>query len=193
MSDTRDKILESADRLLRGRGFTGFSYQDIARPLGIRNAAVHYHFPTKADLAIAIIEHYRDLLRCRTASFMAGHGDPVAQLEGFIAFSSAEFRAESTMCPVGALSSDFDSLPESIRQAGRRLLDETIAWMTKVCADGRAQGRMRFEGDPEAKAQQIIASLQGARQMARFRGSQVIHDVAAQIRLDLGIVTPRDG
>lgn len=191
-TDTREKILASADRLLRSRGFNGFSYQDISRPLGIRNAAVHYHFATKADLAVAIIEKFRGILRDRTAAFMAGHGDPVAQLEGFISFSTTECCAEHTMCPVGALSSDYYSLPEPIRDAGQKLLDELLAWMTRVCAMGREQGKFQFDGDPAAKAQQIVATLQGARQLARFRGAQAMQDVAGQIRRDLGLVADRD-
>lgn len=186
-TDTREKILASADRLLRSYGFNGFSYQDIARPLGIRNAAVHYHFSTKADLAVAVIENYRQLLHRRTAAFMAGQGDAVEQLEGFIAFSTAECCTESTMCPVGALASDFYSLPEDIRAAGQRLLDELLAWMTRVCEVGRAQGRMHFEGEPAAKAEQIVAALQGARQLARFRGAPAMQAVAGQIRRDLGL------
>jgi TetR/AcrR family transcriptional repressor of nem operon len=187
-TDTREKILASANRLLRSRGFNGFSYQDIAKPLGIRNAAVHYHFATKADLAIAVLEGYRELLRRRTAPFMAGEGDPIQQLEGFIAFSTTECALEHTMCPVGSLSADYYSLPETIQQAGRQLLDELITWMTRVCAVGRDQGHFRFEGDPAAKAQLVVASLQGARQLARFRGADAMQDVANQIRRDLGLI-----
>jgi TetR/AcrR family transcriptional regulator, transcriptional repressor for nem operon len=191
-TDTRAKILASADHLLRSRGFNGFSYQDISRPLGIRNAAVHYHFATKADLAVAVIDHYRQLLRGRTAAFMAGHGDPVQQLEGFIAFSTAECCEDSTLCPVGVLATDFHTLPESIREAGQQLLDELLAWMTRVCAAGREQGKFRYDGDPAAKAQQIVASLQGARQLARFMGPPSMRAVAGQIRRDLGLATTQD-
>lgn len=191
-TDTRARILASADHLLRSRGFNGFSYQDIARPLGIRNAAVHYHFSTKSDLAVAVIEGYRRLLRERTAAFMRGEGDPVAQLEGFITFSTVECCDESTMCPVGALSTDFYSLPEPIQAAGQRLLDELLAWMTRVCTVGREQGLLRFDGDPAAKAQQIVAALQGARQLARFRGPAAMQAVAGQIRRDIGLDISRD-
>lgn len=191
-TDTRTKILASADHLLRSRGFNGFSYHDISKPLGIRNAAVHYHFPTKADLAVAVIDRYRGILRERTAAFMAGDGEPVAQLDGFIDFSTAECCQESTMCPVGALSSDYYSLPEPIRSAGNRLLEELLAWMTRVCTVGREQGKFHFEGDPAIKGEQIVASLQGARQLARFRGAQAMRDIAGQLRRDLGIDSSRD-
>jgi len=96
------------------------------------------------------------------------------------------------MCPVGALSSDYYSLPEPIRSAGNRLLEELLAWMTRVCTVGREQGKFHFEGDAAIKAEQIVASLQGARQLARFRGAQAMQDIAGQLRRDLGIDSSRD-
>ncbi|HEU4554463.1 MAG TPA: TetR/AcrR family transcriptional regulator, partial [Chitinophaga sp.] len=54
--NTREKIIELADHLIRTKGFNAFSYADISAPLAIKNAAVHYHFPTKADLGISVIE-----------------------------------------------------------------------------------------------------------------------------------------
>ena len=40
------------------RGFHAFSYQDISSALGVRNAAVHYHFRTKVLLVAAVVERY---------------------------------------------------------------------------------------------------------------------------------------
>ncbi len=56
MSDTRETIIALADQLIRTKGFNAFSYADISAPLDIKNAAIHYHFPNKADLGIAVIE-----------------------------------------------------------------------------------------------------------------------------------------
>jgi TetR/AcrR family transcriptional repressor of nem operon len=186
-TDTRERILESAQRLLRNRGFNGFSYQDIARPLGIRNAAVHYHFATKADLTVAVVAALHGYLDARTREFMANGGDARLQLEGFFAFSRQECGQEQSVCPIGALSSDFNSLPEPVQEAGRRLVDAMVKWMTRVCTVGREQGQFRFEGDPEHKAQAILASLQGARQLTRFRGPDTLSAVITQIRRDLGL------
>ena len=54
--DTRTSILNLAEKLIRTRGYHAFSYQDISKPLKIKNAAVHYHFPAKADLGLAVIQ-----------------------------------------------------------------------------------------------------------------------------------------
>jgi TetR/AcrR family transcriptional repressor of nem operon len=190
-TDTREKILSAADQLMRQRGFNGFSYQDIAKPLGIRNAAVHYHFPTKADLAVELVEGVRRMLRERTRNFMENGGDARGQLEAFFAFSMQECTCDHTVCPVGAIASDFFSLPEPVREAGRRLVDDLVTWMTRVCEVGRAQGQFRFEGAAQAKAEEILAALQGARQIARFRGAATVSGIIDQLRRDLGLPTSK--
>src|SRR5258706_9278478 len=57
-SDTAEQILDLAGLLIKTRGYSAFSYQDIADSLGIRKASIHYHFPSKADLGIAVVDRY---------------------------------------------------------------------------------------------------------------------------------------
>jgi AcrR family transcriptional regulator len=40
------------------RGFTGFSYADIAAELHITKTSLHYHIAAKADLVEALITRY---------------------------------------------------------------------------------------------------------------------------------------
>ena len=56
--NTRTSLLDSAEQAVRQRGYNGFSYADLAREIGIRKASIHHHFPTKADLGLALIERY---------------------------------------------------------------------------------------------------------------------------------------
>ena len=58
MRDTRSTLLTEAETLVRGRGYSGFSYADLAEAVGIRKASIHHHFPTKTDLAIALLGAY---------------------------------------------------------------------------------------------------------------------------------------
>ena len=57
MNATRDQIITLADDLIRTRGFNAFSYADIAGRLNVRNAAIHYYFPSKADLGISVVDN----------------------------------------------------------------------------------------------------------------------------------------
>ena len=57
-ADTPKKILDLAERLVQTRGYNGFSYADIAGPLGLTKASLHYHFPAKAALGSRLIGRY---------------------------------------------------------------------------------------------------------------------------------------
>ncbi|MCG8611460.1 MAG: TetR/AcrR family transcriptional regulator, partial [Pseudomonadales bacterium] len=50
MKNRKQQIVELGLSLLQTRGFESFSYQDLARELGITKASIHHHFPKKADL-----------------------------------------------------------------------------------------------------------------------------------------------
>ncbi len=187
LSDTREQIMDRAADLLMSRGFNGFSYSDISSYLGVRNAAVHYHFPAKTDLALALIDEYRKVLRRGTAEFMAYGGSALAQLEGFFAFTAQQCQLGRCICPFGAFSVDYSELPVELQKATRSFMEESMRWLTKVMEVGRQSGEFNFEGDARARALVVMSTLQGARQLARIHEVEILDQVIAQIRQDLGI------
>lgn len=187
MTDTREQIMDRAAQLLMSRGFNGFSYSDISSHLGVKNAAVHYHFPAKADLAVALVDEYRQLLRSRTSEFMAYGGSAAQQLQGFFEITTRQCNTGRSICPLGAFAIDYSELPEEVRQVIASFMDETIKWLTQVLEVGREQNEFRFSGEAKPKALNILASLQGARQMARVSGIELLDAVVKQIHQDLDI------
>lgn len=187
MNDTREQIMDRAAQLLMSRGFNGFSYRDISSHLGVKNAAVHYHFPAKTDLALALVDEYRKILRSGTSEFMAYGGSALQQLEGFFAFTTKQCHLGRCICPFGAFSVDYNELPEEVQKATRRFMEETIMWLTRVMEVGREDGDFSFSGDARTKALTVLAGLQGARQLARIHGIELLDDVVKQVRQDLDI------
>ena len=184
--DTRSRILERAESLLRSKGFNGFSYRDISGPLGIRNAAVHYHFATKADLGVALIERYRETLR-RAAARFAEDRDAKAQLEGYLCFMLKEHSVCDELCPLGIMAADYHTVPEPMRELARTLVREMLEWMTEVLEVGREQGVFRFDGPAADKALCIKATTQGAGQLGRLAGAPLLEQAMQQIRRDVGL------
>ena len=185
LGNTREQIMDRAAELLMSRGYNGFSYRDISSHLGVKNAAIHYHFPSKADLALALVKDYRALLRSGTSEFMRNGGAAAPQLEGFFAFTLKACHIGRCICPFGAFSIDYADLPVSVRKATNVFMEETIQWLTRVLKLGREQEEFIFEGESKAKALTILASLQGARQMARVHGMDLLDEVINQIRSEL--------
>jgi TetR/AcrR family transcriptional repressor of nem operon len=185
--NTREQILHHAAHLLMTRGYSGFSYRDISTQLGVKNAAIHYHFPSKSDLAMALVQEYRQVLRDQTSEFMAYGGPALPQLEGLFRFTLLQCEQGRCICPIGAFSVDYEEIPDAVRKATDSFLGDSIKWLTRVLEAGREQGEFHFEGDAGAKAVSILASLQGARQMTRIHQRDLLEPVMQQIREELGI------
>ena len=187
ISSTRDQIIDQAFQLMLQRGLHGFSYRDISEPLGVKNAAIHYHFPNKMDLIKTLIDENHQVLRRSTSEFMAYGGPAMPQLEGLFAFTMNQCQCGRPICMVGALAIDYDELNDDIKNANDRFMKDSVNWLTKVMETGREQEEFHFNGDPKSKAVSILAMIQGARQMARVHGLDYLEKIFDQIRIDLGI------
>jgi AcrR family transcriptional regulator len=55
MSDTKDKILDTAERLIGERGYAATSLRHVIAEAGVNLAAVHYHFGSKEELLDAVV------------------------------------------------------------------------------------------------------------------------------------------
>ena len=186
-SSTREQIIDKAFELMLQRGMNGFSYRDISEPLGVANAAIHYHFPSKNDLIKALIDENHQILRRSTAEFMVYGGDARTQLEGLFEFTMNQCRCGRPICMVGALAIDYDELSDDIKEANNRFMRDSVTWLERVLKVGREQKEFQFNGDCMSKARSILATIQGARQMARVNGMDYLEVIFRQIRIDLGI------
>lgn len=186
-SNTREQIIDKAFQLMLQRGLNGFSYRDISEPLGVKNAAIHYHFPNKMDLIAALVDENHQVLKKATSEFMAYGGPARPQLEGLFAFTMNQCKCGRPICMVGALAVDYDDLNDDIKDANDRFLKDSLKWLSKVLETGREREEFRFEGGAEGKSISILAMIQGARQMARVHGMDILESMFEQIRTDLGI------
>ena len=102
-------------------------------------------------------------------------------------FTDSQFCAGRCVCPFGALAVDFDDLPDEVKEKTERFMTDSVNWLSRVLEKGREQNEFTFAGDSKQKAIAILASLQGARQMARIQGRDVLQSVIKQIRFDVGM------
>ena len=54
--NARERVLIAAEALFRQRGYNVVTMRDIAEEVGIRQASLYYHFPSKEQLFITVIE-----------------------------------------------------------------------------------------------------------------------------------------
>ncbi|NGY03539.1 TetR/AcrR family transcriptional regulator [Solimonas terrae] len=191
--DTREAILACAETLLQQRGFNGFSYQHIASQLGLRTAAIHYHFPAKDDLGVALVRRYRDSFQkwVRKLEFETAAW---ARLQAYFSTYLTHLETEDgRLCPGGVFGADFGVLCDEMRIEARMLMRETYAWLVLTLEEGRREGSLRFEGDAYDKAVVVGAALQGGLQIARLAGAHRFRQLLAQLEFELTGRKPDSG
>ena len=182
-TDTKEKIVELGRDLIQSVGYPSLSYQQISSKLGIKNAAVHYHFPNKEDLGLDIINTEETNFEKFTVGI--SEMDHWEKLDAFLKNYGKYLENGNKMCLIGSNASSFAELPESLQQASARYLIAFKAWLTELLETGRNEGVFFFKGEPKNKAALMASALAGALQHARLTGNQHYNDVVTQIKLEL--------
>jgi TetR/AcrR family transcriptional regulator, transcriptional repressor for nem operon len=177
--DTATRILDIGERLVQVRGFNGFSYADVASELDMTTAALHYHFPGKAELGRALIERYTQRFLAALAEIDARIPDAPDKLDAYAALYSGVLRGQR-MCLCGMLAAEYQTLPDPMRDAVIAFIDANEAWVERVLSDGRQAGSIALPGPASDAARLIVSGLEGAMLVARPYGDVARFDTAAE-------------
>jgi TetR/AcrR family transcriptional regulator, transcriptional repressor for nem operon len=186
-SSTRTAILDVAERLVQSRGYNGFSYADVASELQITTAALHYHFPGKAELGDALIDRYARRFYDALDEIAAGEVSPPAKLRAYSDLYLGVLR-DQRMCLCGMLAAEYQTLPDGMRQSVVSFLDHNCDWLAALLEAGRSEGTLEFGGAARDSAQMIVGALEGAMLVSRPYASTDRFEVIAD-RL-IGEFTP---
>lgn len=171
VTDTHERILDAAERLMVSRGYNAFSYADISADVGIGKATIHHHFPTKADLGVAVLARYRKSNRGRVEGLLAAVSDPVARLEAYVGYwEDCILRQDMPFCIGALLASEIPSLPDPVVQQVRGHFADLGGWLCVVIEDGVTAGRLKTRHGPKAAAEALMATVHGAMLAARVAG-----------------------
>jgi len=180
---TAERILDVAEALVQSRGFNGFSYADVAESLGISKAALHYHYPGKAELGEALIERYARRFGDALAAVDRDEPDATAKLRAYARLYADVFQDER-MCLCGMLAADYATLPDPMRERVVRFFDDNERWLARVLDAGSRHGTLRFHGSARSVARTLVGGLEGAMLVARPYGDVKRFRSAAALLID---------
>lgn len=186
-SDTAVRILDLAEMLIQTRGYSAFSYQDISEVLGITKASIHYHFESKADLGIAVIERYtenfgNELKRVAANESLSSLTMLDHYTKPFLQFADTPDR----VCICGSLAGEVLALPPPLRERVERFFTDHQAWLTAILKRGVARREFELAAPAPKTARAIFGALQGALLVRRATGDvSQLKDVVAVIKSQL--------
>jgi TetR/AcrR family transcriptional regulator, transcriptional repressor for nem operon len=159
---TTERILDSAQALVQVRGYNGFSYADISAEVAITKASIHHHFPSKAKLAEALIDRYRQRFAAARQEVDDAAEGARERLTGYARLYAEVFTDGGRMCLCGVFAADAASLPSGVRRATAAFFDDQQRWAAAAFAEaGLSAARARDA------AQVFLAALEGALLLAR--------------------------
>ena len=163
MNATADRILDAGQELIQTGGFSAMSFQDIASEVGIRKPSIIHHFPTKAELGVAIIRRYRDTFAAQLQQISE---DPAKSswdaLEFY--FSPYLFLASTPdkVCLCGALAGEIPVLPEVMRVEVKQFIEAHQRWLEEILREGVERGELMLIDSSKSLSRVIFNSLQGS-------------------------------
>jgi TetR/AcrR family transcriptional regulator, transcriptional repressor for nem operon len=185
--DTRSALIENGLDLVMLRGFASFSFQDLAERVGIRKASIHYHFPSKGALGVAMVGSIHDHLVEEWAELEQRHRHIGDRLRAVISDTCSLGSDGERICPIGSLQGEFNALPSEIQDALRSLDHLTIDTYTRWFEEGRARQEVTFPGDTRAMATCFAGVMQSSLQRHRSNPEECVTASLNQFLRLLGI------
>ena len=176
--NTRSALLDSAEALVKRRGFDGMSYADLGADVGIRKASIHYHFPSKGDLSLALIDRYHEVFLGRLQAISQQEASASAQLLAFLDIYRTALDGGRSLCLCVALSVTQQALPEDAKTALAQYHHDVADWLRGVFQLAQSDASVRGVSDPYTEAFGALAQVEGAQIIARSSGDPTRFEAA---------------
>lgn len=175
---TANKLLDAAEKRMRKSGYNAVSFRDLAADAKIKSASVHYHFPRKEDLGLALVaryqEHFFAALKQKASSANSAH----ERLQAICDVYRSALKVDDAICLCGMLGAESPGLPPAVSAVVKDFFEANIRWVDAALTDElTAAARMRF-------AKKAIASLQGGMMLATALGDPSLLDDVSKSILD---------
>jgi AcrR family transcriptional regulator len=154
--DTRDRILDAAEALLRRQGLAKTTVVDVARALDMSHANVYRHFASKAALQDALVERWLLELMAPLTEIAERSDPPAERLVAWVlAFVEAKRRRVLTD---PELFDAYHAAASESRDVVAKHMGQGRAQLVGIIRDGVTAGTFRVR-DPEAAAAAVMDAM----------------------------------
>lgn len=139
--DSKEAVLDAAQRLINQYGYDGFSMRDLAHQSGLAKATLYHHFQDKREIFLQVLERDLHMVRDRLTEAAATPGDLRARLHAVTSafFDLATERGVlliSTLRQASDMEQEFCMLIRDYR-------DELHRPIIQLLAEAMAEGTIR--------------------------------------------------
>ncbi|MCL2514817.1 MAG: TetR/AcrR family transcriptional regulator [Microbacteriaceae bacterium] len=184
---TRRSILDAALEVFASSGYRGGSLRDIAQGVGISEAGLLHHFPSKAALLAAVLERRDDHSR---EQFAIGTSQGRGFLAGLVELAEYNSSIPGVVELFTTLAAEAISPEHPAHAYFAERYTSTRQQMLETLQALEDAGELRPDVDPAVAARAIIALMDGLQVQWLYENGGI--DMAADLKsyLDSLLVTP---
>jgi len=160
-SSSREKILDVAEALFARRGYSGVGLREVATAAGLGKSSLFHHFPSKAELYLAVLRRVFERIGTRIRPALRHEGGPAARLDAAVDTlidALAEHPTTARLLLRGLFEEDeFASEAAAAQAAVEHALDSILGAFQQLIQAGVDQGAFRA-----AAPGQVLQSLIGS-------------------------------
>ncbi|GAB2613202.1 ScbR family autoregulator-binding transcription factor [Streptomyces capparidis] len=186
---TRQAVLEAAGEAFAEHGFLGTSMAEILARAGVTKGALYFHFSSKEELALALVEAERAAV-ARIAEEETARDQPPLRAAVAMTVRWAELVQSDPVVRAGVRLVAEQGTPRCRVPGPCAELERPVAALLRHAAE---RGELLPEVDPGAAAEVIVAALTGAQVLSRAEpgARDVPRRVEAMWRLLFSGLLPR--
>jgi TetR/AcrR family transcriptional repressor of nem operon len=172
---TRAEILRVAKALFSVHGYHATGIADVFEATGLSKGAFYYHFGTKEDLALAILDEVEAEYDAKVFAAIADQPSPGSKLRALLARALALNRSgewnncQLVMTFAAELTETDGRLPARVAEIQRIMYDA----LRRLIAEGQETGEVRDDVASETLAQWVVFTMAGFILAKKFRTERV--------------------
>ncbi len=169
--DTRQQILQVAQRIIGSKGFSAVGLNEILRTAGVPKGSFYHYFESKDCFGEALLEHYFDGYLAGMDALFAGPGDTAHRLN---LYWQQWMRNQGSSCDEGKclavkLGAEVADLSERMRTALDRGTRRIISRLARAIAAASQEGSVHTDLPAECMALRLYQLWLGASVLAKIR------------------------
>lgn len=176
-TNTKEKLLQTAYDLIWKSSYGSVSVDDICNASGVKKGSFYYYFPSKAELAIDVMEESYQKFESEMINVFSTNISPVKRFENLAVFIYEKQKQAYVKygrvcgCPFASLGSEMAGNEEIIQKKADEIFSRQANIFIITLQEMVDAGQLPLETDIASKASQLLVFITGQIMMARIQNN----------------------
>jgi TetR/AcrR family transcriptional regulator, transcriptional repressor for nem operon len=168
---TKNRIVQTAQRLFHLQGFFNTSMDDIIKKSGVKKGNLYFYFKSKDELGYAVLNRFTEDFMQHQQHFTHNAERPLKKIYGMLDGIEQNLREMNCRggCPFGNFAIEMSDIHEGFRKQVETVFDAWTNQLQVVLDAAKQEGELKRSVDSRALAQLLVAAMEGATMLAKTK------------------------